>query len=65
MEVSSADFLYMYFFFLTGNFLSNYVDGVLVPQRLPPKAAVICQRQRVITFEGKRNGGLDFLKAAV
>lgn len=51
--------------FLTGNFLSNYVDGVLVPQRLPPKAAVICQRQRVITFEGKRNGGLDFLKAAV
>lgn len=64
MEVSSADFLYMYFF-LTGNFLSNYVDGVLVPQRLPPKAAVICQRQRVITFEGKRNGGLDFLKAAV
>jgi len=53
------------YFFLTGNFLSNYVDGVLVPQRLPPKAAVICQRQRVITFEGKRNGGLDLLKTAV
>ena len=50
--------------FLTGKFLPNYVEAVFASRRLPPKAAVsACSRHSFV--EGIRNGGLDFVKAAV
>ena len=50
--------------FLAGKFLPNYVDAVFVSRRLPPKAAVSAYRRHSFV-EGIRNGGLDFVKAAV
>ena len=50
--------------FLTGKSLPNYVEAVFASRRLPPKAAVsACSRHSFV--EGIRNGGLDFVKAAV
>ena len=50
--------------FLAGKFLPDYVEAVFASRRLPPKAAVsACRRHSFV--EGIRNGGLDFVKAAV
>ena len=44
---------------------SEFVGGQVVSWRLPPVSRRICQRQRVISFKGKRNGGLEmFFKTA-
>ena len=50
--------------FLTGKFLPNYVEAVFASRRLPPKAAVSAYGRHSFV-EGIRNGGLDFVKAAV
>ena len=50
--------------FLTGKFLPNYVEAVFASRQLPPKAAVSAYRHHSFV-EGIRNGGLDFVKAAV
>lgn len=50
--------------FLTGKSLPNYVEAVFASRRLPPKAAVSAYRHHSFV-EGIRNGGLDFVKAAV
>ena len=50
--------------FLTGKSLPNHVETVFVSRRLPPKAAVSAYRRHSFV-EGIRNGGLDFVKAAV
>ena len=50
--------------FLAGKFLPNYVEAVFASWRLPPKAAVSAYRRHSFV-EGIRNGGLDFVKAAV
>ena len=42
----------------------NYVEAVFASRRLPPKAAVSAYRRHSFV-EGIRNGGLDFVKAAV
>ena len=50
--------------FLAGKFLPDYVETLCASRRLPPKAAVsACRRHSFV--EGIRNGGLDFVKAAV
>ena len=38
---------------------SEFVGGQIVAWQLPPVSRRICQRQRVISFEGKKNGGLE------
>lgn len=38
---------------------SEFVGGQIVSWQLPPVSRRICQRQRVIPFEGKKNGGLE------
>ena len=38
---------------------SEFVGGQIVSWQLPPVSHRICQRQRVISFEGKKNGGLE------
>ena len=38
---------------------SEFVGGQIVAWQLPPVSRRICQRQRVIPFEGKKNGGLE------
>ena len=38
---------------------SDFVGGQVVSLRLPPVSRRICQRQRVIPFEGKKSGGLE------
>ena len=38
---------------------SEFVDGQIASWQLPPVSRRICQRQRVISFEGKKNGGLE------
>ena len=43
---------------------SEFVGGQCASWRLPPKAAVSAYRRHSFV-EGIRNGGLDFLKAAV
>ena len=50
--------------FLADKFLPNYVEAVFASRRLPPKAAVSAYRRHSFV-EGIRNGGLDFVKAAV
>ena len=50
--------------FLTGKFLPNYVEVVFASRRLPPKAAATFEIGSSL-FVGIRNGGLDFVKAAV
>ena len=46
--------------------LSHYVETLFPPRRLPPKAVVFVSAYRRHSFvEGIRNGGLDFVKAAV
>ena len=50
--------------FLTCKFLPNYVEAVFASRRLPPKAAVSAYGRHSFV-EGIRNGGLDFVKAAV
>ena len=50
--------------FLAGKSLPNYVEAVFASWRLPPKAAVSAYRRHSFV-EGIRNGGLDFVKAAV
>ena len=44
--------------------LPNYVEAVFASRWLPPKAAVSAYRRHSFV-EGIRNGGLDFVKAAV
>lgn len=51
-------------FFLASKSLSNYVEAVFASRLLPPKAAVSAYRRHSFV-EGIRNGGLDFVKAAV
>ena len=43
---------------------SEFVGGQCASWRLPPKAAVSAYGRHSFV-EGKRNGGLDFVKAAV
>ena len=43
---------------------SYFVETLLASWRLPPKAAVSAYRRHSFV-EGIRNGGLDFVKAAV
>ena len=50
--------------FLAGKFLPDYVEAVFASRRLPPKAAVSAYGRHSFV-EGIRNGGLDFVKAAV
>ena len=38
---------------------SEFVGGQIASWQLPPVSRRICQRQRVIPFEGKKNGGLE------
>lgn len=38
---------------------SEFVGGQIASWQLPPVSRRICQRQRVISFEGKKNGGLE------
>ena len=38
---------------------SEFVGGQIVSWQLPPVSRRICQRQRIIPFEGKKNGGLE------
>ena len=38
---------------------SEFVGGQIVSWQLPPVSRRICQRQRVIPFEGKKSGGLE------
>ena len=52
-------------FFDGSEISSEFVGGQVVSWRLPPVSRRICQRQRVISFKGKRNGGLEmFFKTA-
>ena len=43
------------------DFLGNLpaYGGQIASWQLPPVSRRICQRQRVISFEGKKNGGLE------
>ena len=50
--------------FLAGYYLSYCVEMFFASWRLPPKAAVSAYRRHSFV-EGIRNGGLDFVKAAV
>lgn len=43
----------------------DFVDRLYTTWRLPPLAAVLFSVQSSFPLEDKRNGGLDFLKAAV
>lgn len=38
---------------------SEFVGGQIASWQLPPVSRRICQRQRIIPFEGKKNGGLE------
>ena len=49
--------------FLAGKSLPNYVEAVFASRRLPPKATVTVETGS--SLFGIRNGGLDFVKAAV
>ena len=51
--------------FLISRNVLDFVDRLYTTWRLPPLAAVFVSVQSSFPLEDKRNGGLDFLKAAV